>query len=332
MHARMLLRLAPPVATLLSLFLAGCSGRTDLSTRPIVASDQTLSEPGRPVERPGFATLPGFYPLTVGNQWAYHREYVAQLVPNEGEGPPPERIESDYLRTITEGVELDGRLYLAEQESSGPGGGVPGNLILMRQNTSGLYEWSVIRATADSKAGAVVAPRISIPAGRSSAERAAYEQAARRLEERDALLRAVTGRGPAALTGIRPPGAQPWELTRLRYPLAPKARWPISVGPPFQLEAEVIRVETLHLPPGNLRGYRIRLRPDFLGPTDNVTVWYGPSGFLQLTAHLEVDAVDQSGAVIGRYVLDQREWLTKLTLVGSSPLADVPFGPPRPRK
>jgi hypothetical protein len=329
MYVGTLLRPAPLVAALLSLFLAGCSGRADLSTGPVVAGDQTLSIPGRPVERPGFATQPGFYPLTVGNRWTYHREYVVRLVPNQGEAPPPERIESDYLRSIIGGVEFDGRLYLAEEESSVGG---EGNLILMRQNTTGLYEWSMIRAAADPKASPVDAPGLTIPAGRSSAERAAYEQAGRRLEARVALLGTATRRGPVALSGIRPPGVQPWELTRLRYPLAPKARWPISVGPPFRLEAEVIGAETLRLRPGNLRGYRIRLRPDFLSPADNVYVWYGPSGFLQLAAHMEVDAVDQFGAVIGRYVLDQREWLTDLTLVGSSPLADMPFGPPRPRK
>ena len=332
MHARTLLRPAPLVATLLSLILAGCNGRTDFSTRPTVAGDPPLTSPGRLVERPGFATQPGFYPLTVGNRWTYHRESVAQLVPNQGEAPPPERGESDYSRSLIGGVELDGRLYLAEEEFSVPGGEPQGNLILMRQNTTGLYEWSMIRAAADAKAGAFVAPRITVPARRSSAERAAYQQAARRLEARDALLRAATGRGPAAPAGIRPPGVQPWELTRLRYPLAPKARWLIAADPLFPFEAEVIGVETLRLPPGDLRGYRISLQPDFLGPTDHVYVWYGPSGFLQLAAHLEVDAVDQSGAVIGRYVLDQREWLTELTLVGSSPLADGPFGPPRPRK
>jgi hypothetical protein len=335
MHARTLLRPAPLAATLLSLILAGCSGRTDLSTRPSVAGDPTLAS--KKVAAAASATQPGFYPLTVGNRWTYHQEYVAQLVPNEGEAPPPERIESNYVRSITEGFELDGREYLVEQEV---GEGAYLGVVMMRQNTTGLYEWSPIalpapatgRAAADSKASAVVALRIPIPAGRSSADRAAYEMAARRLEARAALLRTATARGPAALAGIRPRGVQPWELTRLRYPLAPKARWAIAAAPPFQLQAEVIGAETLQLPPGNLRGYRIRLRPEFLGPTDNVYVWYGPSGFLQLTAHLEVDAVDQSSAVIGRYVLDQREWLTELALVGSSPLADVPFGPPRPRK
>jgi len=325
MPARTLLRPAPPVATLLILILAGCSGRTDLSTRPTVERDPSFSSTQVGAARA--ATQPGFYPLTVGNRWTYQQEYVAQLIPNEGEPPPPDRVLTNVYRSIVDAVEFNGRAYLVEQEAFGPDG-VPGGASLMRQDASGLYEWSPVRAPAESQAR--VAPRITVPAGRTPTERAAYEQAARRLEERVAMVAVATGRGAGSLAGIRPLGAEPWELTRLRYPLAPKLRWPITGGQPFRLEAEVIGAENLRLPPGTLRGYRIRLRFDGLAPSDFVYVWYGPSGFLQLTAHLEVNAVDLSGAVIGRYVIDQREWLTEVTLV--SPVANAPFWPARPLK
>ncbi len=328
MRARTLLRHAPLCATFLSLMSAGCGGHMDLSTRPSVAREQTLASTQSAAA--GAVSQPGFFPLTIGNRWTYQLESVAQLVPNEGEAPPPQRFQSMVYRSIGQPVEINGREYLAQTEAEGPGGGVPGNVILMRQNATGLYEWAAFRAAADRNASPAL--RITVPAGRSPAEHAAYERAARRLEERMAVLDVAAGRSTSPLTGIQPPGVQPGELTRLQYPLQAKARWPISVGPPFQLNAEVIGAENLVLPPGTLRGYRIRLEGEFLGTTTSVYLWYGPSGFLQLVAHAEVDAVDQTGAVIGRYIVDQREWLTEITLASSSPIAGAPFGPGRPRK
>ena len=76
---------------------------------------------------------------------------------------------------------------------------------------------------------------------------------------------------------------------------------------------------------GRLFGYRIRIRSDFFGPADVVRVWYGPSGYLQLAAHLEFDAVDMTGQPVGRVAADERETLVFVQLAGPS-FTFVPSG------
>ncbi len=72
----------------------------------------------------------------------------------------------------------------------------------------------------------------------------------------------------------------------------------------------------LDLPAGKLRGYRIRISSDGLGPDDAVRVWYGTSGFLQLVVHAEFEAIDVSGQLQGWVTVDQRETLEELRLSG----------------
>lgn len=127
----------------------------------------------------------------------------------------------------------------------------------------------------------------------SAAERAVFQFAGRKLRERITALDELLRTSPRVMSGPPIPGtAGPGELTRLRYPLEPKARWTIRADPNFRFVADVVGVDVLELPAGRFRGYRIRLGADVFGPHDVVHVWYGRSGYLQLVAHLEGDATN----------------------------------------
>ncbi|HVP14583.1 MAG TPA: hypothetical protein VMS88_03505, partial [Terriglobales bacterium] len=65
------------------------------------------------------------------------------------------------------------------------------------------------------------------------------------------------------------------------------ARWVIRSEPLF--EAEVLSWQRLNLPGiGSLQGCWIQYTSEVYGPQDAVYVWYGPDGYLGLSARLEV--------------------------------------------
>ena len=204
--------------------------------------------------------------------------------------------------------------------------------IRCRQDRTGLYEADVSILDPPS----CVAPAVSTSGGRggetladlarrmdeliplaSRGRQAAFRAAAQRLSARlaivDAALPTMT-RASSQANGVGISG--PGELTRLRYPLHPRARWIIRDEPCATFVARVEGTDVLDLPPGRLLGYRIRISSEPFGPADVVHVWYGRSGYLQLVVHIESDAIDSSGAVYGRVVGDQREKLEGAWLSG----------------
>lgn len=333
----------------IGLALAGCTGRLEPTTRPSLP--QTDVSPAAPAgsgsaQIAATATVmqDGRYPLATGNTWEHLLTTTYRLIPNVGEPPPAETIESVVRRRHIGPVNLGGRVYMAEEIQ--PEGPIVGwyYSILYRQDASGLYEYAPIRlaAAAGSRAKEDGRPDAAattharaiarLLAARPPAERAAFEAAARRLASRIAALGRPVPR--IASTGAlrRLPGTEgPYELTRLRYPLEPKTRWIVRsfYGTPFT--AEVITAETLELPAGKFRGHRIRLRGGFLGDDDSSEIWFGPSGYLQSIAHIEEVATDVGGNIVGRWTGDHRETLLDLHLVNSS-IVDLPPWYPRPHK
>ena len=341
MRFRWLPRFVPVVAILGSLASLSCSSGLDPTTRPTVSTDvaSDLASPNADTALAGSTTQPGFYPLTVGNRWDYQQDVVVQLFSDSG--GTQLREESRYLivRRIVDPVAIDGREYLGEQTTSFPissGGVIIEGYALLRQDATGLYEWSPIIGTSGPTAGATPSGRafhISAPAGRSPAEHAAYQVAARRLEERIAAVEAAIGRGGAAGFGMRlPPTPAPNEVTLLRYPLVPKSPWPIRQDRRFHSSAVVIGQERLNLPPGRMLGYRIDVTSDALGPRDFVRLWYGRAGFLQQISHFELEAYDQNATEIGRYIFDEQVRLYGIELVPPPPKSPfVSWSPRRPK-
>ena len=295
--------------------------RPSLGTSSLTAGAQTAGA--------GPVSQPGLYPLTVGNRWDYAQEIVVRLIPTFGEELPPERFETTFVRRVEGPVEIGGRTYLEERQIRfGPADEAAGTIFL-RQDATGLYEWSPIRSVA---ANTVRAAFGKVLAARPPAERAAFELAARRLDERIAAVHGAIARSGAPVAELRLPGtASPGELTRLRYPLGPKMRWVVR-DDVFHVSSESLGEETLDLPAGALRGHHLRLRTTFQGPSDAVDIWYGPAGFLQLVGHYEFEAVDQGGNLIGHYIYEEREQLTDLTLVGPPAAAHLPTWFSRPGK
>jgi hypothetical protein len=312
----------PLAAALLSLVSLSCSDRHDLATRPTVAVETPSTSAG--VLAPVLDAQPGFYPLATGNHWSYEQEVVVQLnVPNP---PPPERYVSVSTVEILTPATFDGREYLGELTTySGPG--IPQQYYApVRQDVTGLYEWSPVIQGA-RVASPRPALRIAVPAGRSPAEHAALERAARKLEAKIAAVEASLGsRTPAGFAMTLPPTLTASEVTRLRYPLAAKSEWPIRQDRRFHASARVVGQETLNLPPGSLPAYRIQILSDALGPGDFVTWWYGSAGFLQEVQHFEIQAVDSLGNLAGRYLWDERNVLTSYQI---PPPHEVPPWPPR---
>ena len=139
MHACRLSRSRWALVALLSISTASCSGRLESTTRPNV---DPLSTSANTVA-PASASQPGFYPLAVGNHWTYFSESVFQRITDTGP-LPPETYRETLAVEITQAGIFDGRQYLIEQTTIlGPNGGLQ-LAEPLRQDATGLYEWSPI--------------------------------------------------------------------------------------------------------------------------------------------------------------------------------------------
>ena len=337
----------PCAVAVLTLVIAGCASPLDTATRPTIVTDEAAepaSRAGTGIETGAGAAFSrsGFYPLTLGNRWLHRNEFVVQIIPDVGDAPPPLSFESTTEREIICAERREWRTYLVERATERTSeGSAYHTWIRYRQDAKGLYEADVAISepslcerlarfpTARDRPATLTraAPRPDelVPMA-SSAARAAFRVAWRRLRERMVSLDAVLRTSGPSTPGVAPGGpARPSELIRLRYPLHPGARWVIR-SEPFMLAAEVESLDDLDLAPGRLRGWRIRLLGDFFGTDDVVRVWYGPSGYLQLLVHAETKATDQAGHVYGRLTVDQHEtleglWLARKTFA-APPLSD----------
>jgi len=240
----------------------------------------------------------------------------------------------DMTRVLIGTEERSGRAYTVEEETTIETGGLgePGpwtfvNWTRYRQDATGLYVADVATSeppvldagsgqtgSVASKQGASAARR-TLPAGISArlpkAERDAYAIAWERLQARMADVRSLA-RFDAATVGP-PGGILSGEITRLRYPLHPRAAWVIRSEPLFTSTVEA--AEPLDLPAGNFPAWRIRLGSGLFGPDDTAHVWYSRSGQLALRYHLVGIATDIDGNEIGRLVADWDEVLSNLALV-----------------
>lgn len=280
------------------------------------------------------AAAPGaFYPLAIGNRWHAVADDYYRTVPAIGDPYNEIRIHTDYNRAMVGMETLFDRAYVLMREdwtqdtpfSEEPWSGT--YWTRYRQDGSGLYEADVAATTppnslsgsaeTTSQVGnavtlqslpALLADRI--PVGELSAFRAAWQG----LQARAGVVRSVLRQPVPAGTAIGPPGSLlPGEITRLRYPLRPGSTWQIRPDPLFTSSVEA--VEILSLPAGRFPAYRIRVDNEALGPSDVVHVWLSRSGQLAVRYHLESDATDGQGNVIGTVVYDYNEALQEVSLL-----------------
>lgn len=266
--------------------------------------------------------LPGrsfTYPLEPGRAMRYgvtmRMGAVTDSVPDWG---PWYRFER--TREITCRVSLNGHDYMTERWTHDIAGT---NWLLLRQDRRGLYEAdgflydpppceavAAARAAGDREAAEWLALSYQALAARPDAGRnaTAWQAAwAPHIERASRILEGM-GRGPlpgAGIAGI--PGPPEGELLRLSYPLRPGRRWVVRQDPRF--ESTVERIEFISLPAGRMFGARIRLTSELYPGGADVLEWYGPEGFLRLTARFVEEVTDEYGNVIGAYVSEMEERL-----------------------
>jgi hypothetical protein len=269
-----------------------------------------------------------FYPLTLGNHWHYHGLLRMQFVPpNETPGSAIE-MESDIKCDLVCTEQRDSRDYTVEATVTTMRDRIDYTWVLYRQDASGLYEADVqpvgppscapttllapdragpaSRGSTDAVAGALAQRMAGAPAARTQAVLAAWS----RIRDRVELVRGAAG--PAADGRRGPRGPLAGEITRLRYPLGLGARWVIREDPRFT--AVVEGVHPVRAGSSWVSAYRIRLGSELYGPNDVVRMWMsriGPTGFAY---HLEANATDESGNVVGLVLADYDERLLDFQL------------------
>ncbi|MBI5709214.1 MAG: hypothetical protein HZC42_02775 [Candidatus Eisenbacteria bacterium] len=312
----------------LTVLVAGCGRRDVLPTD--VGGDRAPGTAALRGEAAATSGHHGFYPLEIGNRWHYARVFTVWIRGGAPAGPPDAVLIRSTRSAELTGVEsLFDRDYVIERdaviEESRTDTFV--TRLAYRQDRSGLYEADLplaeqplaARPPAEDHAWQRLAASLADPASRE-AYRAAWERLQVRLDAVRAVLEG--GAGEAARRGPRG-GPLDHEITRLRYPLRPGARWVIRDDPRF--ESFVERPDLLNLPAGRFGAWRVRIASVLFGPQDIVRTWYGRAGYLRLEAHLESEARDQNGQPIGTLVSEQTEALDDLQLVGRDRIAMEPL-------
>lgn len=254
--------------------------------------------------------MPYRYPLAVGHRWDYVIRARVVTIPDAGE-PTSVSHRSPWLVEVT-GTETRGaHEYFVVQEGDPRSAAPTMPRFYQRQDDDGFYELDVpAMASEVAPADAPLADRIDLRAlDASLAGRAHHASLARAARQVVAKLERIQ-RGIAA-TPLGSAGAEPDELTFLRYPLQVGSEWTVRESPFFG--RVVTGQEELALPVGRLRAWRIRLVSELYDPDDHVVFWYGRPGLVRTRIHAEADAVDDTGKVIGRAVADFEQLLVRVS-------------------
>jgi len=285
-----------------------CSGCTQLMA-PVHVSQQRSTTYANPLVQ----TSSLFYPLDIGNHWSYEQTLVFVIVPTGGTPGPPATSQTSFDVDLIGTQQYLGRDYVVQRETFEDGSQ---GQFLYRQDKSGLYNADVAPAPvnrATQTRAAVAATRLLGQA--SEAQRSAYRAALDRLMNKQLALRRMVRGGGFGLIATAT-GPLQGEIALLQYPLATSKTWHVREDPLviYTVEGQ----DRLDLPAGALSGWRIRIEwPGVFGPNDRAQVWYGRDGVLQLEAHLEGEATDENGNVIGTIISDESQRLTDHTLVNS---------------
>ena len=303
----------------LSLTLAGCKHGYSAQDDPASGPTSELLAPSPAGAGTDFARARSLYPLAIGNHWDYRVRTRTQLTTDAGP-QPPETQESTITVDITGTTTLDDRSYFVQREVDPRWGIISEQQYLVRGSRFGLFEALLVRTQPDATVGespadaeraaltAYVERTITDPAQRAAFQRAAADVAAKL-----AAARPVLG-------GVRPrQGAAPGETMLLSYPLYAGARWLVLEEPRFG--RVVVGLDRIRVPLGTFAAWKLRGTSESFGPNDRLHLWYSNLGLLRIRYHFEVDAVDNTGTVIGRAALDSDQSLTGIHLVRGAALA-----------
>jgi hypothetical protein len=246
-------------------------------------------------------------PLSVGLTWNYTITTSARLVTPRGP-LPLEVFASPWVVQIQGTQQIGNQLYFS-QFAFNPLNraaiiAVPS---LVRQDGSGFYELDVVRpaVTAEGAGSGSEPPTVPVPPSITDpGERAAFERAAREIAARLQGMRfAGFGWGGG--------GPSPLEISLLRYPLRVGAGWAVRERPLFT--RTVTALERLTTPAGSFTAWRMRLGGEHFGPRDGAVAWYSASGLVRLSSHFEGEAVDDTGNLVGRVIMETDQVLDSIT-------------------
>jgi hypothetical protein len=255
------------------------------------------------------------YPLAVGNRWDYSLRTASVVV--SPSGPLPPALFEGSLTDQIGGTERVGtRLYYLHSQVAPNASTARFAPLRIRQDRSGLFELDTpqFRAAADATdaVAAQLARSLSDYVERTvgaGAQRAAWQRAALQLAKRAAIVRQEALGSPLASNR----GADPGEITLLRYPLLPGAQWTVSESPLFA--RTVVARERVNVPAGSWLAWKLQNTSEFLGPNERVFLWYANVGLVRATSHLETVATDDAGNPIGLLTFDSDQQLTNVHLV-----------------
>ncbi len=271
------------------------------------------------------------YPLAVGNRWEYEVREKITLIPTGG----PTAIalsKRPWVAEIIGTQQIGLRDYFLQTEYNPMVLAIlPGPMFAMRQDRTGLYNLDLITANAsagwrsDSDRAAL---RASLDRQLAdSPDRESLQRTALQLSERLAVLhQEALGRGTFGSGG-----ADPGEITLLRYPLFTGARWIVRQSPRFA--RRVIGRERLELPAGTLTAWKLRGASELYGPNDQVHFWYAHAGLVRILLHAESQTTDVNGNVTGVMIGEWDQVLTQAKLLdpgGPHKLATAGGGDPEP--
>ncbi len=284
------------------------AGDTELQNT-LTSQQEAIFSKGAGPNNPGQGE---FYPLAMGNSWTYRGERSMSIGDYESY-----YLSVQEMRSIIGTEELFGREYILEEQISILSGGIfPEDTITYwlrhRQDRAGLYNADIAVNIPPGDEGSGAVSTYEDLDSDSNQWNMLWQKIAVQLESFDDetierariehfkkidLINELLGRGDgrALLTGP-PGGILPDEIQRLRYPMHPEQEWVIRDSPLFFSVVE--GMDVLDLPAGRMNGWRIFIYNEFLDDNDIVHIWYGRSGFLGMTIHLETEIDGVSGTVI----------------------------------
>lgn len=302
--------------------LTGC-GRSTMATNPAdgfegVTPFSSQDDPFATdvIRNGGRIRGPYRYPLALGNHWDYVIRARVVTIPDVGE--PTTLFHRSPWNVEVVGTDIRGAHEYFKVWESDPRSAAPTiPQYFQRQDDEGFYELDVPPAASALRADAGGQPLVSTVdlaaldaslAGRPHGE--ALVRAARQVVAKLERMRWSLATQPAATAG-----AEPNEITFLRYPLEVGAQWTVRSSPFFG--RIVTGQEELLLPVGRVRAWRIRLVSELYGPNDRAVFWYGRPGLVRTRVHVESEATDEFGNVIGRAVADFEQVLVRVRLNGA---------------
>jgi hypothetical protein len=305
---------------LLAVLLTGCSKPPPLE--PVTNGGSAASASGVAVAGASGYGSGSFYPLAIGNTWAYEGWASVCLVREGVDISECLGYRFTETRRLIGTTHHEGTAYVVEEQVHHS---VPEDYqgpitwwSRLRQDRFGLFSLDTLLQHPPVIDGAQVAKATGYRTGnpyridtavwqRNGLNDALLERFSDRIAIMREAVRGIVrrGAGPAAPTGV--------ELRFLVYPLRHGTSW--SIRPDFPWPAWVDGVEVLDTPAGKFVAHRIGVNPFGTAPQDGewIYLWYSRQGFLGYSLHASTPRTGPDGEPTGDvYVFEESMRVTSV--------------------